>query len=118
MPSENTAGAEPPAEVVAFAYDLSSTLGAECGSDLVGVYLHGSAVLGGFHPVASDVDVLAVIAKPVDPATPAKLGTVLAAAGGCPGAGLEMTSSPPRPLPIWVPVGSRCTSPPALTRDW
>lgn len=33
---------------------------------LVGAYLHGSAVLGGWHPERSDVDVLAVCAAPVD----------------------------------------------------
>ena len=31
---------------------------------LVGVYVHGSAVLGGFRPERSDVDVLVVVAKP------------------------------------------------------
>jgi hypothetical protein len=36
------------------------------GDGVVGAYLHGSAVLGGWHPQRSDVDVLAVCAAPVD----------------------------------------------------
>lgn len=70
---------------------LAAVLEAELGAGLVGVYLHGSAVLGGFHPVASDVDVLAVIAGPVDAAVQARVGARLAAAGRCPGSGLEMS---------------------------
>ncbi|MFD0899626.1 aminoglycoside adenylyltransferase family protein [Actinomadura sediminis] len=37
------------------------------GADLVGAYLHGSAVLGGLRP-HSDVDVLAVVRRPAAPA--------------------------------------------------
>jgi streptomycin 3"-adenylyltransferase len=81
----------PPAEVVAYARGLAVVLQAELGGGLVGVYLHGSAVLGGFHPVASDVDVLAVIAGPIDAAVQARVGARLAAAGTCPGSGLEMS---------------------------
>lgn len=66
-------------------------LQAELGGGLVGVYLHGSAVLGGFHPVVSDVDVLAVIAGPTDTAVQARVGARLAVAGTCPGSGLEMS---------------------------
>src|SRR5206468_2474771 len=36
------------------------------GDGVVGAYLHGSAVLGGWHPQLSDVDVLAVCAASVD----------------------------------------------------
>jgi predicted nucleotidyltransferase len=39
---------------------LAERLGAALGDDLVGVYLHGSMVLGGFNPQLSDLDVLAV----------------------------------------------------------
>jgi hypothetical protein len=81
----------PPAEVVAYAGVLAAVLPAELGGGLVGVYLHGSAVLGGFHPVASDVDILAVIAEPTDAAVRARVGARLAAAGTCPGSGLEMS---------------------------
>ena len=36
-------------------------------ADGVGVYLHGSAVLGGFHPDRSDLDVLVVCRRPLSP---------------------------------------------------
>ncbi len=59
---------------------------------LVGVYVHGSAVLGGFRPERSDVDVLVVIAYPVPPDRQAALGAaLLAAAYPCPGIGLELS---------------------------
>jgi Domain of unknown function (DUF4111)/Nucleotidyltransferase domain len=59
---------------------------------LVGVYVHGSAVLGGFRPERSDVDVLVVVAEPVAPDREAALGAaVLAAAYPCPGTGLELS---------------------------
>lgn len=45
---------------------LADALLAEPGAGLVGVYLHGSAVLGGYTASGSDVDVLAVIAEPTD----------------------------------------------------
>jgi Domain of unknown function (DUF4111)/Nucleotidyltransferase domain len=55
-----------PAAIVAllpaFLDDLRTTLG----DDLVGVYLYGSAVAGGFDPAASDFDVAVVVARPVD----------------------------------------------------
>jgi len=44
---------------------LTGVLRARLGTGLVGGYLHGSAVLGGWHPERSDVDVLAVCAEPV-----------------------------------------------------
>jgi hypothetical protein len=59
---------------------------------LVGVYVHGSAVLGGFRPERSDVDVLVVVAKPVPPEGQAALGVqLLASAYPCPGIGLELS---------------------------
>src|SRR5206468_9047072 len=42
------------------ASDLASRLRASLGETLVGVYLHGSIVLGGFNPELSDLDVLGV----------------------------------------------------------
>jgi streptomycin 3"-adenylyltransferase len=45
---------------------LADALLAEPGIGLVGVYLHGSAALGGYTASGSDVDVLAVIAEPAD----------------------------------------------------
>ena len=59
---------------------------------LVGVYVHGSAVLGGFRPERSDVDVLVVVANPVPADRQAALGAaLLAAAYPCPGIGLELS---------------------------
>ncbi|MFD5315728.1 aminoglycoside adenylyltransferase domain-containing protein [Streptomyces sp. NPDC127098] len=60
--------------------------------DLVGVYLHGSAVLGGFDPARSDVDVLAVVAGPEGESAQRRTGEAIAATGArCPGAGLELS---------------------------
>lgn len=59
---------------------------------LVGVYVHGSAVLGGFRPERSDVDLLIVLTKPVRLDRQAALGVaLLAAAYPCPGVGLELS---------------------------
>jgi hypothetical protein len=59
---------------------------------LVGVYVHGSAALGGFRPERSDVDVLVVVADPVPADRQAALGAaLLAAAYPCPGIGLELS---------------------------
>jgi streptomycin 3"-adenylyltransferase len=55
--------------VDAFLTAVVRVLAARLGEGLVGAYLHGSAVLGGWHPDRSDVDVLAVCAAPVDPHT-------------------------------------------------
>jgi hypothetical protein len=79
-----------PPDVLDYVGDLSATLSA-LRPDLVSVYLHGSAVLGGFRPTSSDVDVLAVIAEPGPVATQHAMGEALVTTGQCPGAGLEMS---------------------------
>lgn len=62
------------------------------GPALVGTYLHGSAVLGGFDARRSDLDVLAVCRRPTEPDVRAPLGELLAASGPrCPAAGLEFS---------------------------
>jgi Domain of unknown function (DUF4111) len=43
-----------------YATDVAGVLGGVLGPDLTGVYLHGSAVLGGFDARRSDVDILVV----------------------------------------------------------
>lgn len=59
---------------------------------LVGVYVHGSAALGGFRPERSDVDVLVVVENPVPADRQAALGAaLLAVAYPCPGTGLELS---------------------------
>jgi predicted nucleotidyltransferase len=54
-----------------FVTALADALQSEPEVGLVGVYLHGSAVLGGYRAHGSDVDVLAVTAAPVDRAVQA-----------------------------------------------
>lgn len=46
---------------------LGERLAGVIGAALVGVYLHGSAALGGFQPGASDLDVLVVVSGPLEP---------------------------------------------------
>ncbi|MFE7393716.1 aminoglycoside adenylyltransferase domain-containing protein [Streptomyces sp. NPDC057582] len=80
-----------PSEVVRYVAEVSDTL-ARVHPDLIGVYLHGSAVLGGFHASRSDVDVLAVVAEPGTKTDQQTLGdTVVGTAAWCPGTGLEMS---------------------------
>jgi len=77
-----------PHEVLSYARRVARLLRA-ARADLVGVYLHGSAVLGGFDPDRSDVDLLAVVAGS-DPGAQRDTGAALAATGAlCPGTGLE-----------------------------
>jgi streptomycin 3"-adenylyltransferase len=60
--------------------------------DVVGVYLHGSAALGGFEPARSDVDVLVVAAESGTTADQRRLGdAIVLAAEECPGTGLELS---------------------------
>jgi predicted nucleotidyltransferase len=51
-----------PAELV---QELTSGLRAALGDDLVGLYLYGSSVSGGFDPNASDIDLLSVTSRDV-----------------------------------------------------
>jgi hypothetical protein len=48
--------------------DLASGLAEALGDDLLGLYSHGSLVSGDFAPARSDIDVLAVVARPPDEA--------------------------------------------------
>lgn len=64
------------------------------GDSVVGVYLHGSAVLGCFGPL-SDVDVLAVAARPLEPGEKRSLAGTL----------LEISGSP-RPVELDVVLRS------------
>lgn len=60
---------------------------------LVGTYLHGSAVLGGFAPARSDLDLLTVTTGPLDAPTKQQLATALSPqALPCPAVrGLELS---------------------------
>ncbi|MDT0320225.1 aminoglycoside adenylyltransferase domain-containing protein [Streptomyces millisiae] len=80
-----------PDRVVGHVEEIAATLATQR-PDLVGVYLHGSAVLGGFDPARSDVDVLAVVAGPEGESAQRRAGEAVAAtAARCPGAGLELS---------------------------
>lgn len=85
-------GSGPPAAVLAYARSLVPVLAAEPACQVVGLYLHGSAVLGGFVQSGSDVDVLGVLAGPLDRLAQERIGGALAAAAQpTPGTGLEFS---------------------------
>lgn len=103
---------------------LAADLGGVAGGKLVAVYLHGSAVLGGWVPGRSDVDVLIVAADDTDAATADSMARLIAATGPrCPGAGLETSivaaaaaRDPGTPWPylrhvVAGPAGSRVVVP-------
>lgn len=75
-----------------YGLNIASAMRAVFGPQLAGVYLHGSAVLGGFDVRRSDVDVLAVCDGPM---TAAQQTAAAAALSGqrlpCPGRGLELS---------------------------
>jgi hypothetical protein len=69
----------------AYLEELLRVLRARLGARLAGAYLHGSAVLGGWHADRSDLDVLAVCTAPVDvDALEALAGTLSVGALPCP----------------------------------
>jgi hypothetical protein len=75
-----------------YAQDAASVLAALLGSRLVGVYLHGSAVLGGFDARRSDVDMLAVTDAPMTAAQQAAAADALSDQNlPCPARGLELS---------------------------
>jgi streptomycin 3"-adenylyltransferase len=71
---------------------LADALLAEPLAGVVGVYLHGSAVLGGYTPRGSDIDVIAVIAEPADVSVQERMrDRLIAAAKQWPEIALEMS---------------------------
>jgi hypothetical protein len=82
---------------------------------VVGTYLHGSAVLGGFVPGRSDTDVLVVVADDVDRTALTPAVDELSVNGGCRGTGIELSivtadaarrSSEPWPFLVHVVTGT------------
>jgi hypothetical protein len=74
--------------VGAYAGAVAEALRATLGGDLVGLYLHGSAAIGDYHPTRSDVDLLAVCAAPLgDTARDTVAARLAADALPCPAAG-------------------------------
>jgi len=79
-------------EADSYALDVATALGAVRGSQLVGAYLHGSAVLGGFNARRSDVDVLAVYDEPMTAAQRSNVAEALSDQRlPCPARGLELS---------------------------
>jgi aminoglycoside adenylyltransferase-like protein len=71
---------------------VAAGLGNVLGPALVGVYLHGSAVMGGWSRERSDVDVLAVTGRPLDPREKQVVAARLQHPSlSGPGAGLELS---------------------------
>ena len=66
------------------------------GDDLVGVYLHGSLVLGCFNPQQSDVDVLVVTRRRIDDDAQRRLAPILRRSSGP----KERPRRPPFPLEL------------------
>jgi hypothetical protein len=77
-------------EALACAQRLAAHLAGGAGGKLLAVYLHGSAVLGGWVPGRSDVDVLIVVADDTGDATADSMAQAIVVAGSqCPAPGLE-----------------------------
>jgi Domain of unknown function (DUF4111) len=75
-----------------YALDVAAAIGGVLGPRLTGVYLHGSAVLGGFDARRSDIDVLAVSEGPMTRAEQSAAAEALSEARlPCPAQGLEMS---------------------------
>ena len=75
-----------------YALRVASAIGAVLGSRLTGVYLHGSAVLGGFDVSRSDVDVLVVCDGPMAAAQQRAAAEALSEWRlPCPSRGLELS---------------------------
>jgi predicted nucleotidyltransferase len=76
-------------------------------ADAVGVYLHGSAVLGGFHPDRSDLDVLVVCDRPL---------SADQRAGLCQRLGRAALAVPAAMLELSVVTAEACRQPVAAPR--
>lgn len=77
-------------QALACAERLAADLTDRTGGKLLAVYLHGSAVLGGWMPGRSDIDVLIVAADDTGQATADSMAQLVVASGQrCPPPGLE-----------------------------
>ncbi|KAK3190824.1 nucleotidyltransferase activity protein [Lecanicillium sp. MT-2017a] len=71
---------------------LASTTVQVLGDNLTGIYLHGSAVLGGYLPSRSDLDILILVASPLSTTDQTRLSRALSqSALPCPAVGLELS---------------------------
>ena len=88
-----SAADRPPQEVLEYATRLSDQLLSALDGEVCAIYLHGSAVLGGWRAGVSDVDVLAVVPHQLGPdAAGVFASAALATASACPGTGLEISA--------------------------
>jgi streptomycin 3"-adenylyltransferase len=95
-----------PDSVLSYAGRLTGELTTVSGGLLQAAYLHGSAVLGGWVPGRSDVDMLFVAADDISGAAVTRMGEVLSeSASYCPGRELECSvvtvAQATRPAPPW-----------------
>ena len=74
-----------------FTRALADALAHVAPDSLVGVYLHGSAVLGDWSPDVSDVDVLVIARTGITTIVTERLAAVLVTDRDCPGVGLEVS---------------------------
>jgi hypothetical protein len=100
-----------------YARNVAAALTSLLGDSLVGVYVHGSATLGGFDPGSSDVDVLAVATRRLSATEKRAIGEACSeAALPCPAGGLEMS------VVTMASVQSPSNMPPfelhLATKDW
>lgn len=54
-----------PVSMKTFVQHLNDGMRKILGSNLAGIYLHGSLSMGGFHPDKSDIDLVAVVIRPI-----------------------------------------------------
>jgi hypothetical protein len=99
-------GVTVPKRVLGYALVLTERLEQSLGGRLRAAYLHGSAVLGGWTPGRSDVDVLFVAEDGLgEPETAAAAAVLAAPEPACPGTGLECSvvtvSQAASPQPPW-----------------
>jgi streptomycin 3"-adenylyltransferase len=73
-----------------FTETVAGTLRAILGESLLGVYLHGSGSMGGWSPERSDVDILAVAARPLTDSEKHAVSSALGALD-VPGVGIEFS---------------------------
>jgi Domain of unknown function (DUF4111)/Nucleotidyltransferase domain len=92
-----------------FASELADAIAVAADGGLVGVYLHGSAVLGDWSASSSDVDVLVVVEDGLSTIAAERLAAVLRADRSGPGTGLEASvveagaaSEPRAPWPFVI----------------
>lgn len=111
-----------PGDVGLFVRYLTKRLLAAVPEMLVGVYVHGSAVLGDFQPNSSDVDILVVVQDDVPRSSIQTMVELLSTISGCPGTGIEVSivdeSAARRPSPPWPYRVHITTSPDERKTVW